>query len=211
MNHHRSEKFRSKKEIRETVWEYMERNNLVSFPRPCFGKIPNFIGSDIAVQRLKNLKEWKEAKFIFSAPDSVLQYARFEAIKEGKDLLVVAPRLTGFYLLKDIHKEKAFRASSIKGFSEFGKLVEIDSSLPKLDLYLTGAVACDLKGNRIGKGTGFGDREDEILSKAGLIDEKTPRVAIVHEAQIFEDFSYLMDQWDRKISIIITPEKVYKV
>ncbi len=211
MNPLRLRNFKKKDEIRKAVWEYMEMNNLVSFPRPCFGRIPNFIGSDIAVQRLKNLKEWKEAKFIFSAPDSVLQYARFEAIKEGKTLLVVAPRVTGFYLLKNIPKEKAFRASSIKGFSEFGKLVEIDSSLPKVDLYLTGAVACDLKGNRIGKGTGFGDREDEILSKGGLIDKKTPRIALVHEAQIFEDFSYLMDKWDKKISIIVTPEKVYRL
>lgn len=203
--------FKSKQEIRQAVWVYMENNNLVTFPRPCYRRIPNFIGSQTATDKLKTLTEWKEARVIFSAPDSSLHPARCETLKEGKILLVAAPKLTGFYLLKDISPEKAFEASGIRGFPRFGRAIKIKPYLPRVDLYLTGAVAVDKKGNRIGKGTGYGDREDIILSEAGLIDEKTPRVALVHEVQVFEDFSYLMGEKDRRILIIVTPKEVYKI
>jgi 5-formyltetrahydrofolate cyclo-ligase len=203
--------FGSKQELRKFIWTYMEKNNLVGFPRPCYGRIPNFIGSKAVIERLKTLIEWQKAKVIFSAPDSSLHPARCEALKEGKTLIVAGPKLKGFYLLKDIPEEKAFEASSIKGFSRFGIPVKIKPDLPEINLYLTGAVAVDKKGNRIGKGTGYGDREDTILSNAGLIDEKTPRIAIVHEIQVFEDFSYLMNEEDKKVSIILTPTGVYRV
>lgn len=211
MNPLDSRKFRNKEELRKAVWDYMEKNNLVTFPRPCFGRIPNFAGAEKATWNLKKLMEWQKARVIFSAPDSVLHLARYEALKEGKSVLVAAPRITGFYWLKDIPGSEAFRASTIRGFAQFGVPVSINSRLPKIDLYLTGAVACDKKGNRIGKGTGFGDREDDLLSEAGLIDETTPRVVLVHEIQVFEDFSYLVDEWDKKISIIVTPDGVYKI
>lgn len=189
----------------------MEENNLVTFPRPCYGRIPNFVGSKAAAERLKTLTEWKEARAIFSAPDSSLHPARCEALKEGKILLVAAPKLTGFYLIKDIPPEKAFEASSIKGFSKYGRPVKIDDNLPKIDLYLTGAVAVDKRGNRIGKGTGYGDKEDDILSKAGIINEKTPRIAMVREVQVFEDFSSLMEEKDKRVTIIVTSQEVYRV
>lgn len=203
--------FKNKQELRQAVWAYMEENNLVTFPRPCYGRIPNFVGSRSAAERLKILTEWKEARVIFSAPDSSLHPARCEALKEEKILLVAAPKLTGFYLIKDIQPAKAFEATSIKGFSRFGRTVKIDDNLPKIDLYLTGAVGVDKRGNRIGKGAGYGDKEDEILSRAGLLDERTPRIVIVHEVQVFEDFSSLMEEKDKKVMIVVTPEEVCRV
>jgi len=203
--------FKSKQEIREAVWAYMEEKNIVTFPRPCHGRIPNFAGAQAAAGMLSSLSEWRRAKVVFSAPDSSLHPARCEALKEGKVLLVAAPRLKGFYLLENIPPEKAFGASGIKGFSRFGKPVKIKPDMLKVDLYLTGAVAVDRRGNRIGKGTGYGDREDAMLSEAGLIDEKTPRAALVHEAQVFDDFSHLMEEKDRRVMIVVTPEEVYRI
>jgi 5-formyltetrahydrofolate cyclo-ligase len=147
--------FKSKQDLREAVWAYMEENDLITFPRPCRGRIPNFRGAREAMERLKTLAEWKEATVIFSAPDSSLHPARAEALRDGKRLLVAAPKLTGFYFIKDVPREKAFDASGIKGFSSFGSAVEIASNLPKVDLYLTGAVAVDSKGNRIAKEQGM--------------------------------------------------------
>lgn len=203
--------FQSKQEIRQFVWDHMERNNLVTFPRPCHGRIPNFTGSRDATERLKTLAEWKKARVIFSAPDSSLHPARCEALREGKTLLVAAPGIKEFYLIQDIPPDKAFEASSIRGFSRFGRPVEIGPHLPRIDLYLTDAVAVDKKGNRIGKGTGYGDREDIILSEAGLINDNTPRVALVHDMQVFEDFSTLMDEKDKRVSIIVIPECMYRI
>lgn len=203
--------FKIKQELRQAVWTYMEDHNLVAFPRPCFGRIPNFVGSRAAAKRMKTLMEWKEAGLIFSAPDSSLQPARYEALKDGKALLVAAPKMKGFYLLRGIPPKKATEASRIKGFSRFGRPVKLKPHLGKIDLFLTGAVAVDKKGNRIGKGTGYGDREDEVLSKSGLMDEETPRVALVHEVQVFDDFSYLMEKKDRRVQIIVTPDEIYRL
>ncbi len=203
--------FKNKKELREAVWKYMELNNLVLFPRPCFGRIPNFIGSKMAAENLRKIEEWENSKVIFSAPDSSLRPSRFYALKEKKILLVVAPKLKGFYVIKEVPFEKAWEASTIRGFSKFGESVKIDSSLPRVCLYITGAVAVDRKGNRIGKGTGFGDKEDLILSRAGLIDEKTPKVVLVHDIQVFDDLSALMNERDRRINIIVTPTGVFKI
>ena len=34
----------SKQSIRQKVWEFMERNDIANFPRPVYGRIPNFKG-----------------------------------------------------------------------------------------------------------------------------------------------------------------------
>ncbi len=53
------------------------------------------------------------------------------------------------------------------------------------DLAIIGSVAVDLKGNRIGKGGGY-----------------------VHDLQVFEDISYLMEPHDEKVNFIVTPTRV---
>lgn len=203
--------FRSKEEVRQGVWEYLEAHDQVTFPRPCFGRVPNFVGARAAAERLRELPEWHQARTVFAAPDACLHPAREAALREEKALLVAAPRLTGFYLLEGVPPQEAFAASAIKGFARFGRRVAPGPALPAVDLYLTGAVAVDRRGNRIGKGAGYGDREDDILSRAGLIGPATPRTALVHEAQVFEDLSRLMEVQDRKVSIIVTPEEVFRV
>lgn len=80
-----------------------------------------------------------------------------------------------------------------------------------MDLYLTGAVAVDKRGNRIGKGSGYGDQEDAILTRAGLIGPETPRVVLIHDVQLFDDFSHLMDEHDRRVTIVVTPQEVWRV
>src|SRR5574341_148541 len=56
--------FKSKQELRQAVWAYMEENNLVVFPRPCYGRIPNFAGSRVAAERLKTFTEWDDARIL---------------------------------------------------------------------------------------------------------------------------------------------------
>jgi 5-formyltetrahydrofolate cyclo-ligase len=203
--------FRNKQELRRAVWAYMEEHDLITFPRPCFGRIPNFTGARAAAERLASLPEWERARVIFAAPDSSLHPARCQALKEGKILLVAAPAIKRFYLLQNIPSDRALEASSIKGFSKFGRPVKLGPDLPRIDLYLTGAVGVDKKGNRIGKGKGYGDREDMLLSAAGLIGGRTPRVVLVHDVQVFDDFSDLMGKNDRRVYIVVTPEQVYRI
>ncbi|MDI6860477.1 MAG: 5-formyltetrahydrofolate cyclo-ligase [Caldisericia bacterium] len=194
---------KSKEEIRNFVWDKMERENVASFPRPVFGRIPNFVGSDKVCEKIKELNEFKIAKAIFVAPDSPLRRAREIVLEEGKILVVALPHIKD---IVEIHERVNIKeASIIRGFEKYGKPLK-----SKIDLMIEGSVAVDLKGNRIGKGKGYGDKEYEILKNRRFLKESLKIVTIVHECQIFEDFSYLMNERDIKVNYIITNKRIIK-
>lgn len=193
----------TKEEIRRKIWEYMEKNNLVSFPRPCYGRIPNFIGCEKAARKLYELEEFLKAKGVFSAPDGVLKEARRIVLKEGKSLIVALPHIEGYLEIKG--KELADKAITIKNFRKYGKE-------PKtfIEIFIQGSVAVDLKGNRLGKGRGYGDKEYKDLKIMGLL-KKPLVVTIVHDCQVLEDFSYLAEPHDIKVDVILTPTRLIRI
>lgn len=193
---------KTKEEIRKEIWEYMEKNNLVIFPRPCYGRIPNFIGSEKAARKLYEIKEFVKAKGVFSAPDAVLKEARRIVLKEDKSLIVALPHIEGYLEIKG--KELADKAITIKNFKKYGKE-------PKtfIEVFIQGSVAVDLKGNRLGKGKGYGDKEYYDLKNMGLL-RKPLVVTIVHDCQVLEDFSYLIEPHDIKVDVILTPTRVIR-
>lgn len=67
----------SKKDVRLKIWEFLEENSLVVYPKPCFNRIPNFKGCTNATQSLEKLEEFKKAKTIQVTPDKALEVARF--------------------------------------------------------------------------------------------------------------------------------------
>ena len=73
-------------------------------------------------------------------------------------------------------------ASSIKGASRSTRTVAIDELAP-VDLVVTGCVAVDESGARLGKGGGYSDLELAIAAEAGLVDEDTIVVTTVHDLQ----------------------------
>ncbi len=190
--------FRSKQEVREFVWKRIERFS--KFPPP-YGRIPNFVGAEKACERLRDLKQYRKAKVVFCAPDSPLRRAREIVLEDGKVLLAVKPKMTGFLLIE------RGKAGTIKEMLRYGREVNLDELKLKMDVFVQGCVAVDRKGNRIGKGSGFGDREYSILKEKGLLDDCV-YVVIAHPVQVFEDLSYLMDEHDVRVDVILTPEGI---
>lgn len=78
---------------------------------------------------------------------------------------------------------------------------------PKCDLVIKGSVAVDLQGNRLGKGGGYGDREVAFMLQKNLITKDTPITTTVHDLQIAGKIP--AEEHDLKVSIIVTPKKVY--
>lgn len=68
---------KSKKDIRQKIWEFMEENSLVVFPKPCYNRIPNFKGCNVTSQLLEKLDEFKKAKTVQVTPDKAQETARF--------------------------------------------------------------------------------------------------------------------------------------
>lgn len=194
---------RSKEEIRKKIWQILEEKNIADFPRPCFGRIPNFIGSRNASEKIKEIPEFKNARCVFSAPDFVLKRMREIVLEEGKILAVALPHMTDFVEITE--KKKIAEATIIKGFKKFGKPLKT-----KIDFFVQGSVAVDKFGNRLGKGRGYGDKEWDYLLKKNLIFPGTKVITLVHRLQIFEDFSSLMDKNDKRVDYIITPEEIIK-
>lgn len=193
--------FKSKEEVREYVWRKIEPFS--KFPPP-YGRIPNFRGAERACEKLRELEEYWRSECIFSAPDSVLLRLREIVLEDGKTLLAVLPRMSGFVLLR--RKVKP----TIENL-KIGERVDFVKLRNKVGIFAQGCVAVDLKGNRIGKGSGFGDKEYEVLRRGGVLKKDALFVVVAHELQVFDDLSYLMKEHDVKADVILTPEIIIRV
>ena len=203
-----SECRRSKDEIRRYVWDLLERTNIADFPRPVYGRIPNFKGADKAAQRLSEVEEFRKAKVVKVNPDSPQSHLRYLALKMGKTVLVPTPRLRGQFNLLDPSRIDNFReASTIKGMGKYAELIDVES-VPKIDLVVAGSVAVTEKGDRIGKGEGYSELEWAMLREMGKVDDSTPVVTTVHDVQIVDCIPVM--PYDVPLDIIATPTRVIR-
>lgn len=201
----------TKQKIREHIWTKMTEEATACFPLPCFGRIPNFVGVEDASKQILRLPEFRKARLIFSAPDYVLHHIRQMALEHQKQLLVATPHLQEFLLLKNIPPRLISKAVTIKAMYKFGEQVRPMDIKRPLDIFCQGSVAIDRKGNRLGKGKGYGDREFLMLKQEGIIDKLTIILTLVHEDQLLEDFTHLMRAEDVPVQIVLTPNGIIRI
>jgi 5-formyltetrahydrofolate cyclo-ligase len=204
---------RSKDEVRQDIWRSMDREGVARFPG-AEGRIPNFAGAKGAAERLARHPAWINAQTIKANPDSPQTHARRLALAQGKTLVMAVPRLRDqhpFRLLdpRTLGEEELREAATIKGALKHGTVIDLDQ-VPELDLVLTGSVAVNLKGARLGKGGGFSDLEYALLSEAGRIDRRTLIATTVHPIQILRE-NLLMTGHDIPLNLIATPRAVIEV
>ncbi|HYY73423.1 MAG TPA: 5-formyltetrahydrofolate cyclo-ligase [Solirubrobacterales bacterium] len=204
---------RSKEQVRAEIWRAMDREKVSRFPG-AEGRIPNFAGAKAAAERLSRHSAWLSAEVIKANPDSPQTHVRRLALTQGKVLVMAVPRLRDqhpFRLLdpRRLSEEQQREASTIKGALKHGKVIDLDE-VPELDLVLTGSVAVNLKGARMGKGGGFSDLEFGLLSEAGKIDRRTVVATTVHAIQIVRE-NLLMTGHDIPVDLVATPRAVIEV
>ncbi len=197
--------------IRERIWRLMEEKEIARFPRPVYGRIPNFLGAEEAAQRLTALPEFKRAKVVKVNPDSPQNPVREAVLFSGKVLIMPTPRLRRGFLVLDpkiISKQAMRRASTIRGAFKYGKPVGI-GEIPEIDLIVAGSVAVSPGGARIGKGGGYSEIEYGILRELNLIGGKTPIVTTVHDVQVVDGVP--IEEHDFSLDIIATPTRMIRV
>jgi 5-formyltetrahydrofolate cyclo-ligase len=204
---------RSKDDVRADVWRAMDREGVARFPG-AEGRIPNFAGAKAAAERLTRHTAWANAETLKANPDSPQTHARRLALAQGKVLVMAVPRLRDqhpFRLLdpRRLSGERRREAATIKGALRYGTVIDLDQ-VPQLDLVLTGSVAVNLKGARIGKGGGFSDLEYGLLCESGKIDRRTVIATTVHPIQILRE-NLLMTGHDIPVGIVATPRAVIEV
>ncbi|MEM1619777.1 MAG: 5-formyltetrahydrofolate cyclo-ligase [Fervidicoccaceae archaeon] len=205
---------RLKAEIRESVWRALEEAGVTAPPRPVRGRIPNFIGAERAALALLSTPEWQRAETVKVNPDSPQKHVRRATLLEGKTLVVPTPRLReGFILLEPsrLTRREIDRAATIAGSFKYGRRISLGElrSLGRVDLIVEGSVAVNKRGERLGKGEGYGELEFAVLRELELVDDSTPIATTVHEMQLLE-IELPQDPWDVPVDIIATNSRLLR-
>jgi len=198
----------AKQQIRERVWRLMEQKGVARFPKPIWGRIPNFEGAEKAADRLRALPIFADACVVKVNPDAPQKPVREHVLRQGKTLLVPTPRLRNGFLLIDPSGRLGMDvgyAATIRGASKYGRPVGL-SDLPKVDLIVAGSVGVSKSGARVGKGGGYSEMEYGILRELQLVNDETPVVTTVHELQIVDEVP--TGKHDLTMDEIVTPAKI---
>ncbi len=202
-----------KASIRQRIWKLLEEQNIARFPRPVYGRIPNFAGAREAAMNLAKTRVWKEARIVKVNPDSPQKWVRLMALRQGKLLVMATPRIREGFIVLDPSKIPSFlyeKAATIRGAFQLGRKIGLDElrELGGIDLIVTGSVAVDRQGHRIGKGEGYAELEYAILRELGLVSDDTPIATTVHDVQIVEQIP--REPYDLVVDYIATPTRVIK-
>ena len=200
-----------KNAIRERVWTALEQAGVVR-GGSVHDKIPDFYGSEEAARRVFELAVWQRATAIKSNPDKAQQPLRQRALEEGKLLYMAVPRLKQEQCFVELDPARIAatpqQASTISGAFRCGRLVRVEEMRP-VDLVISGSVAVNRQGIRIGKGGGFADLEYGLAAAAGIVGPDTPVLSTVHPLQVLpEDLP--ITHHDVPLDYVITPDEVIR-
>ncbi len=100
------------------------------------------------------------------------------------------------------------KAATISGAFRNGRLVYVEEMKP-IDLVLSGSVAVNRQGVRIGKGGGFADLEYGLAGAAGVVQTTTPVLTTVHAMQVLAE-ELPLTHHDVPLDYIVTPEEIIR-
>lgn len=177
--------------------------------------IPDFDGSERAVERVVALPAYATSRLAFITPDNCLVDLRRRMIADGKPFVMSTYGIyRGFLLIEPgmVPPGAELYAAWLDGMEHFGRpvtLAEI-AARGRFDFMVTGASAVSADGVRFGKGHGFFDLEWGMFTDLGLVDETTPVVAVVHEVQVVEE-KLSPSETDILVDVIATPDRLMTV
>lgn len=202
----------TKASIRTRVWDHLEKNDLVNYPRPVTNRIPNFKGAAEAGDKAATLEVFTKAQTIKINPDKPQEQCRFKVLEMNKRLLVPTPRLRAGLFNKinppaEADKDILRTCSTSQGIKEYSSPISLEDKV-KVDLVIVGSVAVTKEGLRIGKGEGYADMEFAMMTAMGAVNQDTIIVTTVHDDQIVEFPESLKEDHDIAVDFIVTPTKI---
>jgi 5-formyltetrahydrofolate cyclo-ligase len=198
----------AKAATRSRIWSLLESQGAVG--GPAHGRIPDFSGAAAAARRLGSLDAWASALVVVAVPDKPQGPVRVLALAEGKLLYMAVPKLAGVEPFYFMEPGRAARAPDRAGHTDNQRTqtVRLDEIRP-VDLVVTGCVAVNLDGARLGKGAGYFDIEIALLAQAGLVGKNTTIVTTVHDLQVI-DQQIPEARHDARVDVIVTPTRTLR-
>ena len=200
---------RDKDSVRESVWTALEEAKVVH-GKNVHDKIPHFRGCENAAGLVEELEAWQNAKVVKSNPDKAQRPLRQLALEQGKIVYMAVPRLRKEQCFVELDPAQLSippdKASTISGASRYGRPVYVAEMHP-VDLVISGSVAVNRQGVRIGKGGGFADLEYGLAVAAGIVQPGTPVVSTVHPMQVLDE-DLPMTHHDVPLNYVVTPEEI---
>jgi 5-formyltetrahydrofolate cyclo-ligase len=192
--------FTDKNQVRYHIWDLIVKKNIAIFPLPPHGRIPNFKDARIAATYIKRLPRYRNSRCVFTGPDSVLRPLRDQILRDKKILAYATPHMKEIKMLRP---QSGKQDTSIKGLVSKGEIL-----IQNVDIAVVGSVAVDLKGNRLGKGSGYGDQEIKYLKENNLISDDFKIGTLVHTIQITSDLSQFKEPHDIPVDFILTEKEL---
>ena len=202
---------RDKWAIREEVWTALETARVVR-GKSVHDKIPHFLGCEDAAALVAELPEWQAARAVKSNPDQAQRPLRQLALEQGKLLYMAVPRLKDERVFIELDpgrpEVEPAKASTISGAFKVGRPVYVAEMQP-IDLVVSGSVAVNRQGVRIGKGGGFADLEYGLAVAAGVVRPGTPVISTVHPMQVLDE-ELPWTRHDAPLDVVVTTEGVIR-
>lgn len=206
-----------KQNAREMVWMELAK---VARPDSRFHMdfssfIPDFQGSDIATQLLKEMDIYRQARVVFVTPDNCLEHLKAQVLRDDKVLLTSTYGIRrGFVILtrQDVPEgleEFSILLDVIETLGAYVSLAEIQARYP-IDLMVTGASVVNTAGIRFGKGHGFFDLEWGMFYGVDAVNVDTPVVAFVHDCQVV-DLPLDAKEHDTICDYVVTPTRALSI
>ncbi|WP_253737053.1 5-formyltetrahydrofolate cyclo-ligase [Halohasta salina] len=200
----------TKDDLRERIWDHLETEGIARFPFPPHGRIPNFENHREAADRLADTEAWQRAETLKCNPDAPQLPVRRRALRDGKTVYMAVPRLRDeqpFLRLDPDEVDDIDAATTVSGSSKHGVPVD-PAEMPRIDLIVSGSVAVDETGSRVGKGEGYSDLEFAVLRGFDRVDEATTVATTVHDCQVVGGIE--TDRHDVPLDLIVTPTRTIR-
>uniref|UniRef100_A0A7C3SP82 5-formyltetrahydrofolate cyclo-ligase n=1 Tax=Thermofilum pendens TaxID=2269 RepID=A0A7C3SP82_THEPE len=202
---------RVKSELRKQVWLRLEASEVVVGPRPCYGRVPGFLGGIAAASKIAKLDLFKRARVLYFTPDGASRPLREEALRRGKTIVMSQPNLKGYVVLEGsgLPESEVKRLSTLRGALLRGERALLLEGI-KVDVIVLGSVAVDRSGARLGRGDGLYDLEYALLREMHAAGADTPVLTLVHGLQVLEEGIPMLPH-DVPVDIIATPAELIVV
>jgi 5-formyltetrahydrofolate cyclo-ligase len=156
-------------------------------------------------EKLRSEEVYRKARRLFVTPDRALRQIRINCLLDGKQLVMPSTGLReGFFLLKPhtIPFSKLGLAATGLRLKEYGRRYDPQRD-GRIDLLLTGAVAVDHDGRRLGSGAGFFDLTCSILAAERALTGEAYTAAVISRDQL-TGLTLPEDPWDVRMNGVLT-------